>query len=101
MTADMRGVVARVEAGIAADLGLSVPAYGEWLRAHRLAGENATGPVVAGCSYCGRFVPYERAVLRWAVVGAVESGLGERGEMSPLAEVHLYCADVCAERGAP
>jgi hypothetical protein len=94
----MRAVIARVEAGIAADLRMSVPEYRDWVGAHRLTVEHATGPTVATCSYCGRFVSYQVAVLCWTVVGAVETGLGEPGEQSPLAEVRTYCTDLCADR---
>jgi hypothetical protein len=96
----MRAVIARVEAGIAADLQMSVAQYRDWLDQQQYDIENADGPVVASCFYCGRLFGYERATIRWAVSGTVESPSTEPGELSPLAEVRTFCSDLCADRGA-
>lgn len=97
--ADMHGTIERVQRQIAADVGMT-PA--QWRRraieiesvqpAESTNGLENPAPDVARCDFCGLFLPYGFALLRWADVGETSDG---RNHVR-VATYHPDCAEVAA-----
>ena len=90
-------MVSRIEAAIAADVGMSVPEWRRWVDEVGSVLSTTSTPTVSAvlvvrCDYCGRFLPTRTAVLRWTVDGETSDG-------HTVARVAAYHPAGCAEFG--